>query len=216
MGKMSRFFKKIQFRPCRASQSDEDGKHQKGKGYGKKQQLEENSFLKPGSKADVRKAKTYEKRAACGVEDVRVSVRKEIGKYYNGCADALYRSKCEHGDDQNCLCGGTWDKEFYDKNEYVEYYYRKVVRYIRHGVIEIVEYRVKNIALLSDMRDAKGDHYYHYRGKDVLDSAQKAFSKSLVRAKQYPAYDSSARYKRRRHKYHGKGAQGLYCRGDDD
>ena len=188
-------------------QLDSDREHKESDGDDKEHYLEENGSLEPLRKAHVRKTETYEQRAAGGVEDVGITVGEEVGEDDDRGADALDGSEGEHGDDQNCLCGCARDKEFNNEDERVQKYHRKVGRDVRHGIVEIVEYRVQNIALLSDICNTEGYKNDYDRGKNVLNAADKAIAEIFERSEEESTDNDRADDEGGGHKYHRETSQ---------
>ena len=120
-------------------QSNKYRQHQEGDGQNHQEQLEQNGLFKPLCKADVGKSETYKKRAAGGIEHVCVSVGKQIGQDDDRLADALDGRECQHGNNEDRLCGCARDKEFDNQYEHVQNNDRKVGRDVGYGVVEIVE-----------------------------------------------------------------------------
>ena len=148
----------------RILQPNKDGKHQEREGNNHQEQLEQNGLFKPLCKADVGKPKTYKQSAAGGIQNIGVSIGKEVSQNDYRFADALNGSKREHGDDKNRLCGCARDEELNNQNKRIQNNNRKIRRDVGDGVVEIVEDGMYNIALLRNVRNAKRNHNDDDRG----------------------------------------------------
>ena len=155
-------------------------KHEECKRDDKQNKLEYDRFLKPFSKAYVGKSQSNEQRTAGRIQNVRITVRKQIGQNDNRFADPFYRRQGKHWDNQHSLCRCAWNEKFDDQNERVQNDDRKIRRNVRDQVVEVMEDGMQDIAFLCDIGDTEGYHNYYDRGKDVLYSLYEAFSEALI------------------------------------